>query len=138
MTTRYKVLCQPSFHPEVDVEVVLGPEWQFVRVRTRGHGERMALSVEQGVRFLESMEALKPDSIPDGTEEGMDGCTFTCSIRYEDGAKHVLRASNCALPNDAACGGLCAKAMRAWLCVPPSFCGALRARAPAALPRRWE
>ncbi|WP_224365466.1 hypothetical protein [Hyalangium versicolor] len=92
MTTRYAVRFVPTFHPAAEIEVCFGPEGEYVRVRTHGHGERIALSTEQGVRFLDEMAALAPESIPDGKEMGFDGCTFTCTVQYPEGRKHVFSA----------------------------------------------
>lgn len=92
MTTRYKVHCQPSFHPEVEIEVLLEDEGEFVRVRGTGRAEQAPLSVEQGVAFLEAIEALAPDSIPNGWQGGIDGCLFTCSVQNARGAVHTFTA----------------------------------------------
>jgi hypothetical protein len=92
MTTRYKVQFQPSFHPETEIEVLLGDEGEFVRVHSADLSEQVPLSVEQGVSFLEAMDALAPGSIPDGWEGGIDGCTFSCSVQDERGRVHRFSA----------------------------------------------
>jgi len=38
------------------------------------------------------MDALAPDSIPNGCEGGIDGCFFTCSVQNERGAEHRFTA----------------------------------------------
>ncbi|MDY7233300.1 hypothetical protein [Hyalangium rubrum] len=90
--TRYTVLFEPTFHPRVEVEVAFAPEGEWVRIQTEGREERVRLSVEQGVRFLEAMEALAPEHILDGREGGIDGCTFSCAVSPEWGKRHTFRA----------------------------------------------
>lgn len=92
MTIRYKVQCQPSFHPETETEVLFEDEAEFVRVQSEGRTEQAAFSAEQGVFFLEAMEALAPDSISNGWTGGIDGCFFTCSIQNARGAVHTFSA----------------------------------------------
>lgn len=72
--------------------MVFGPEGEWVWLQAEGHQQRVHLSAEQGVRFLEAMEALAPDTILDGHEEGIDGCVFTCSVWREWGTRHSFTA----------------------------------------------
>ena len=92
MTIRYKVHCQPSFHPETEIEVLFADEGEFVRVQSEGRTEQAAFSAEQGLAFLEAMEALAPDSIANGWQGGIDGCFFTCSVQNARGAVHTFSA----------------------------------------------
>jgi hypothetical protein len=70
----------------------LGDEGEFVRVQGAGCTERAWLSIEQGLAFLEAMDPLAPDSIPNGWQGGIDGCFFTCSVQNERGAVHRFSA----------------------------------------------
>ena len=90
--TRYKVHCQPAFHPEIVIEVLFDDEGEFVRVQGAGRTEQAPLSIERGVAFLEAMEALAPDSIANGWQGGIDGCFFTCSVQTARGAVHTFSA----------------------------------------------
>ena len=94
MTTRYKVHCRPSFHPEMEIEVLFEDEGELIRVQSEGRTAQAPLSVAQGVAFLEAMEALAPDSIANGWEGGIDGCFFTCSVQNARGAVHTFSAWN--------------------------------------------
>ena len=114
MATRYIVTSDPLFSSgpigkdPTRIEVLFGQEGEFVRVRTPGHGERVAISTEQGVRFLDAMEALRPEELPDvvdtppGEMDFLDGWTLRGRIQKDDGTRHTFAVRTRYLPREYA------------------------------------